>query len=93
MYLFALRPIKKFETFGKVFMLYSEVVFPMTSRLHPPFTALSLTLCPMSLPPSHSLSHPSTIPSCNVNPEAEFLDVIWAKVLRVFLLAIHNHLY
>ena len=27
------------------------------------------------------------------SPEAEFLDVIWTKVLRVFLLAIHSHLY
>jgi hypothetical protein len=26
-------------------------------------------------------------------PEAEFLDVIGTKVLRVFLLAIHSHLY
>ncbi len=26
-------------------------------------------------------------------PEAEFLDVIGTKVLRVFLLAIHGHLY
>jgi hypothetical protein len=24
--------------------------------------------------------------------EADFLDVIWSKVLRVFLLAIHSHL-
>jgi hypothetical protein len=29
---------------------------------------------------------------CNI-PEAEFLDVIGTKVLRVFLLAIHSHLY
>ncbi len=27
------------------------------------------------------------------SPEAEFLDVIWTKVLRVFLLAIDRHLY
>jgi hypothetical protein len=26
-------------------------------------------------------------------PDAEFLDVIGTKVLRVFLLAIHSHLY
>ncbi len=26
-------------------------------------------------------------------PEAEFLDVIWTKVLELFLLAIHSHLY
>ncbi len=26
-------------------------------------------------------------------PEAEFLDVIGTKVLEVFLLAIHSHLY
>jgi hypothetical protein len=26
-------------------------------------------------------------------PEAEFLDVIGTKVFRVFLLAIHSHLY
>jgi len=26
-------------------------------------------------------------------PEAEFLDVIGTKVLRVFLIAIHSHLY
>jgi hypothetical protein len=26
-------------------------------------------------------------------PEAEFLNVIGTKVLRVFLLAIHSHLY
>jgi hypothetical protein len=68
--------------------LYSVVVFPLTSLLHPPFTALSLALCPMSIPPSHSLSL-----SCNVNPEAEFMDVIGAKVLRVFLLAIRNQRY
>ncbi len=30
---------------------------------------------------------------CSVNPEAEFLDVIGTKVLRVFLLAIHSQLY
>jgi hypothetical protein len=70
-------------------MLYPEVVFPLTSRLHSPFTALSLTLCPY--PPL--IPYPSTTPSCNVNPEAAFLDVIGAKVLRVFLRAIHNHLY
>jgi hypothetical protein len=29
----------------------------------------------------------------NLMPEAEFLDVIGTKVLRVFLLAIHSHLY
>jgi hypothetical protein len=28
-----------------------------------------------------------------VGPEAEFLDVIVAKVLIVFLLALHSHLY
>jgi hypothetical protein len=28
-----------------------------------------------------------------VSPEAEFLDVIGAKVLKVFLLAIHSPLY
>jgi hypothetical protein len=28
-----------------------------------------------------------------LNPEAESLDEIQAKVLRVFLLAIHSHLY
>ncbi len=28
-----------------------------------------------------------------VSPEAEFLDVIGTKFLRVFLLAIHSHLY
>jgi hypothetical protein len=28
-----------------------------------------------------------------VNPEAEFLDEIQTKVLRVFLLVIHSHLY
>ncbi len=28
-----------------------------------------------------------------MNPEAEFLDEIQRKVLRVFLLAIHSHLY
>ena len=27
------------------------------------------------------------------SPEAEFLDVIGTKVLRVFLLAMHSHLY
>ncbi len=27
------------------------------------------------------------------HPEAEFLDVIRTKVLKVFLLAIHSHLY
>jgi hypothetical protein len=27
------------------------------------------------------------------DPEAEFLDEIQTKVLRVFLLAIHSHLY
>ncbi len=26
-------------------------------------------------------------------PEAEFLDVIGTKILRIFLLAIHSHLY
>ncbi len=26
-------------------------------------------------------------------PEAEFLDVVGTKVFRVFLLAIHSHLY
>jgi hypothetical protein len=26
-------------------------------------------------------------------PEAEFLDVVGTKVLRVFLLAMHSHLY
>ncbi len=26
-------------------------------------------------------------------PEAEFLDVFGTKILRVFLLAIHSHLY
>jgi hypothetical protein len=30
---------------------------------------------------------------CAVNPEAEFLDVIGTKVLRVFLLTIHSQLY
>ncbi len=29
----------------------------------------------------------------DINPEAEFLDEIQTKVLRVFLLAIHSHLY
>ncbi len=28
-----------------------------------------------------------------VRPEAEFLDVIWTKVFRVFIRAIHSHLY
>jgi hypothetical protein len=28
-----------------------------------------------------------------MHPEAEFLDVIGTKVLRVFLLAFHSHLY
>jgi hypothetical protein len=27
------------------------------------------------------------------SPEAEFLDVTWTKVLRVFLHAFHSHLY
>jgi hypothetical protein len=30
---------------------------------------------------------------CLSIPEAEFLDVIGTKVLRVFLLAIHSHLF
>ncbi len=30
--------------------------------------------------------------SFRIRPEAEFLDVIGTKVLRVFLLAVHNHL-
>jgi hypothetical protein len=29
----------------------------------------------------------------NKTTEAEFLDVIWTKVLRVFLLAVHSHFY
>jgi hypothetical protein len=29
----------------------------------------------------------------SITAEAEFLDEIQTKVLRVFLLAIHNHLY
>jgi hypothetical protein len=29
----------------------------------------------------------------DICPEAEFLDVIWTKVLKVFLLAIHSRLY
>jgi hypothetical protein len=28
-----------------------------------------------------------------LDPEAEILDVIGTKVLRVFLLAVHSHLY
>ncbi len=28
-----------------------------------------------------------------LRPEAEFLDVVGTKVLKVFLLAIHSHLY
>ncbi len=28
-----------------------------------------------------------------IKPEAEFLDIIGTKVLRVFLLAIYSHLY
>jgi hypothetical protein len=27
------------------------------------------------------------------SPEAQFLDVIWTKILRVFFLAIHSHMY
>ncbi len=30
---------------------------------------------------------------CIISPEAEFLDVIGTKVLRVFFLAIHSRLY
>ncbi len=30
---------------------------------------------------------------CEKNPKAEFLDVIWTRVLRVFLMTIHIHLY
>jgi hypothetical protein len=42
------------------------------------------------LDPAHpERSDPNT---CYI-PEAEFLDVIETKVLRVFLLAIHSHLY
>jgi hypothetical protein len=33
------------------------------------------------------------ISSFGFYPEAEFLDVIGTKVLRVFLLAIHSYLY
>jgi hypothetical protein len=32
-------------------------------------------------------------PFLNQNPEAEFLDKIQTKVLRVFLHAVHSHLY
>ncbi len=34
-----------------------------------------------------------TLGTLATDSEAEFLDVIVAKVLRVFLLAIHSHLY
>jgi hypothetical protein len=35
----------------------------------------------------------STLTHINGHPEAEFLDEIQTKVFRVFLLAIHSHLY
>ena len=37
------------------------------------------------LPDPHSLTQ--------LSPEAEFLDIIGTKVFRVFLLAIHSHIY
>jgi hypothetical protein len=42
---------------------------------------------PWTLPPMPSLPNPLHF------PEAEFLDEIQTKVLRVSLLAIHSHLY
>jgi hypothetical protein len=41
-----------------------------------------------------SLSGPGSTKSCSANwrPEAEFLDIIGTKVLRVFLLTIYSHL-
>ncbi len=38
-------------------------------------------------------SHHTPIAFCNIDTAAEFLDVIETKVYRVFLLAIHSHLY
>jgi hypothetical protein len=37
--------------------------------------------------------HYSETMFCTWKPEAKFLDAIWTKVLKVFLLAIHSHLY
>ncbi len=37
--------------------------------------------------------HVFNLRSFNLSPEAEFLNKIHTKVLRVFLLAIHSHLY
>ena len=34
-----------------------------------------------------------TVLPSGATPEAEFLDVIGTKVFRVFLLAIHSHVY
>jgi hypothetical protein len=43
------------------------------------------------LNPTFSVSNPVLVPV--PPPEAEFLDVIGTKVIRVFLLAIYSHLY
>jgi hypothetical protein len=42
-----------------------------------------------------NITHPSTslFSYHAIIPEAEFLDVIGTKVLKVFLLAIHSHLH
>ncbi len=49
--------------------------------------SLKMVNCP---PPPLQFLNDSVISG---SPEAEFLDVIGTKVLRVFLLAIHSHLY
>jgi hypothetical protein len=46
----------------------------------------------MSLPPP-SRKRSGLIERKEIKSEAEFLDGIQTKVLRVFLLAIHSHLY
>jgi hypothetical protein len=65
---------------------------------HPSFSSVPVTLLPLSaaLPPSLLLplqlqiTASASLPA--ISPEAEFLDVIGAKVSRVFLFAIHSHL-
>jgi hypothetical protein len=39
------------------------------------------------------ISQASRVKCTRTRPEAEFLDVVRTKVFRVFLLAIHSHLY
>jgi hypothetical protein len=51
--------------------------------------SLSTSIPPLSNTPPYLACH-SLLPVC---PEAEFLEEIQIKILRVYLLAIHSHFY